>query len=190
MCGGYPRSNDVIIYAHDTNIREVIDQGGHYPRDFVEMRQMIDDGTLKVGNMELFNCPTPSIPCGDGDLFASTSGSMGGWGDVLERDYALVEVDVKYGWISPECAKTVYGVVTDDSGKVDAQASDALREQMRNRRKERSIDAKEWWKQERQIVLDKKWHEDMYAMFADSCKYAKFRNELMGMWQLPEEYTF
>ncbi|NQT73591.1 MAG: hydantoinase B/oxoprolinase family protein [Chloroflexi bacterium] len=190
MCGGYPRSNDVIIYAHDTNIREVIDQGGHYPRDFVEMRQMIDDGTLKVGNMELFNCPTPSIPCGDGDLFASTSGSMGGWGDALERDYGLIEKDVKYGWISPECAKTVYGTVTDDSGKVDSQASDALREQMRNRRKERSVDAKEWWKQERQVVIDKKWHEDMHAMFVDNCKYEKFRNEFMGMWQLPEEYTF
>jgi N-methylhydantoinase B/acetone carboxylase alpha subunit len=146
MCGGYPRSNDVIIYAHDTNIREVVEHGGHYPRDFVEMTQMIDDGTLSVGSMELFNSPTPSIPCGDGDLFASTSGSMGGWGDALERKYDLVEEDVKYGWISPECAKTVYGVITDDNGKVNVEESDLLRKLLRNRRKERSVDAKEWWK--------------------------------------------
>ena len=189
MCGGYPRSNDVIIYAHDTNIREVVEHGGHYPRDFVEMTQMIDDGTLSVGSMELFNSPTPSIPCGDGDLFASTSGSMGGWGDALERKYDLVEEDVKYGWISPECAKTVYGVITDDNGKVNVEESDLLRKLLRNRRKERSVDAKEWWKLERQVVVDKKWHEDINNMFADSCKYDKFRNQFYGMWQLSEGYT-
>jgi len=78
----------------------------------------------------------------------------------------------------------------DDSGKVDAQASDALRVQMRNRRKGRSIDAKEWWKQERQVVIDKKWHEDMYAMYADNCKYEKFSKQIYKMWQFPDEYSF
>jgi len=108
----------------------------------------------------------------------------------LERDYGMIEQDVKYKWISPECARTVYGAVVDDSAKVDIQASDALREQLRNRRKERSIDAKEWWKQERQVVMEKKWHEDMRAMFQDCCKYDKFRNQFYAMWQLPEEYSF
>jgi len=188
MCGGYPRSNDVIVYAHDTNVRELMAAGGHYPRDFVEMMAMIKDGSLKVGSIEVFNGPTPSVPCKDGDLYASTSGSRGGWGDVLERPYELVEEDLKYGWITPDCARTVYGVVADKSGKVDTKESDALRKKMRERRKERSVDAKQWWKQERQTVLSKKWHEDVFAMFADNMKWAKFRKEFLGMWQLPEEY--
>jgi len=188
MCGGYPRSNDVIIYAHDTNIREVIAQGGHYPRNLVEMRRMIESGTLKVGSLEIFNGPTPSVPCKDGDLYASTSGSMGGWGDVLERRYELIEEDIKYGWITPETARTVYGAVTDGNGKVLIGESEALRREMRERRRARSVDAKEWWKREREIVLKKAWHEDVAAMFADALKWPKFRREFLGMWQLPEEY--
>jgi hypothetical protein len=79
--------------------------------------------------------------------------------------------------------------VTNGNGKIDTSASDALREQMRNRRKERSLDAKEWWKQERQVVLEKKWHEDARNMFADASKYEKFRKQFHGMWQVPEDYT-
>ena len=107
----------------------------------------------------------------------------------MERSYELIDEDLKYGWITPDCAQTVYGAVTNGNGKIDASASDALRDQMRNRRKERSVDAKEWWKQERQVVLGKKWHEDIYNMFADNCNYEKFRNQFYGMWQLPEDYA-
>ncbi len=189
MSGGYPRSNDVIIYAHDTNMRELIEQGKHYPRDFVEMMAMLNEGTLKAGDLEIYTGSTPTVACKDGDLFASSSGSMDGWGDVLERSYDLIESDVKYGWITPGTARTVYGAVTDDNGNVNIEESAKLREQMRQRRRERSIDAREWWKQERQIVLEKSWPEDLYNMFIDICKYEKFRKEFYGMWQLPEDYT-
>ena len=189
MCGGYPRSNDVVVYAHGTNIREILDQGGHYPRDFVEMMNWIREGKLKAESVEVYTSSTPSVPCGDGDLYASSSGSRGGWGDVLERPYELVEEDVRYGWITPECARTVYGVVTDESGRVDRQASDALRAQMRQRRKERSVDFKDWWTKERQRVLSRDWPEDVYNMYADCLKYPKFHRQFFGMWQLPEDYS-
>ncbi|MFO8009296.1 MAG: hydantoinase B/oxoprolinase family protein, partial [Dehalococcoidia bacterium] len=174
MCGGYPRANDVVIYAHDTNIRQVIENGGHYPRDIEELMTMINDGTLKAGEVETYTASTPSVSCKDGDIYASTSGSMGGWGDVLERSYDLIQEDINNGWITPECARTVYGAVTGEDGKVDTGESDKLREEMRERRRQRSVDAGEWWKQERQVVLEKSWPEDMYNMFADSCKYGKF----------------
>jgi len=189
MCGGYPRANDVVVIAHDTNIREVMAQGGHYPRDFVEMNQMIADGILKVGRVEVYKGSTPSIPVQDGDLYATSSGGRGGWGDVLERDYALLEEDLKYGWISPECAKTVYGTVANDDGTVNTAESDKLRQQIRDRRKERSIDAKDWWKQEREIVMSKQWDPDVYGMFADMLKWEKSRREFTDMWQLPEDYA-
>jgi len=59
---------------------------------------------------------------------------------------------------------------------------------MRRRREERSVDAKEWWKQERKKVMNKQFSEDVYNMYADCLKYGKFRKEFMGMWQLPEGY--
>jgi acetone carboxylase alpha subunit len=113
---------------------------------------------------------------------------MGGWGDVLERDLSLVERDVHYGWIIPDVARSIYGVVTDKDGKVKAKETEDLRQKMRLRRKERSIDAKDWWKKEREQVLRKDFSEDVYNMYADCLKYPKFRREFMGMWQLPEDY--
>ena len=187
--GGYPATEEVIIFAHDTNMKELLAEGHPYPRDFVEMMDWIKEGKLKAGSIEVYNEPSPNIPCKDGDLFSTAAGQRGGWGDVMERSYELIDEDLKYGWITPDCAQTVYGAVTNGNGKIDASASDALRDQMRNRRKERSVDAKEWWKQERQVVLGKKWHEDIYNMFADNCNYEKFRNQFYGMWQLPEDYA-
>ncbi|MFC2028129.1 hydantoinase B/oxoprolinase family protein [Chloroflexota bacterium] len=188
-CGGYPTANDIIVFAHDTNIRELLEQGHSYPRDFSEMMEWIDEGILKAGSIEAYKGPTPSIPCKDGDLYATASGSRGGWGDVLEREYGLVEEDLEYGWISSDVAKGVYGVITNENGKVNVEESDRMRQSLRDRRKERSVDAKEWWKQEREVVLNKDWHEDIYNMFADNCKWDKFNREFVGMWQLSADYS-
>lgn len=187
--GGYPKANEVVVYIHDTNLRELLDNGEPYPRDFAEIMKWINEGKLKAGSIETYKHSTPSVPMQDGDLFAAAAGDRGGWGDVLERRYDLIEEDIKYNWVTAEVAKTVYGAVTNEDGKIDASASDALREQIRKRRKERSIDAKEWWKQERQVVLDKRWHEDVYNMFADNCRWDKSRKEFYGMWQLDEDYS-
>jgi len=188
MCGGYPRANDMVIYAHDTNMREKLARGEHYPRNLVEMMTWIREGKLKAGDIEVYTGSTPSIPCRDGDLFACSSGCRLGWGDVLERSYELVEHDLTNGWITRGCAETVYGVVSDETGKVNIPESDRLRQKMRDRRRERSVDARQWWEGERRIVLEKKWHEDVRDMFADLLKWEKSRRQIMGMWQLPADY--
>jgi len=188
MCGGYPGVSDIAYFAHDTNMRELLNAGKPYPRDFVEIREWIKEGKLKAGNVEVYQGSGPNIPCRDGDLFATSSAAMGGWGDPLERDYGLVENDVHYGWLTPDAVRNVYGAITDESGKVKAAESDELRKQMRNVRKEKSLDAKEWWKLEREKVLGKAFYEDVHNMYADCLKYDKFRTQFMGIWQLPEDY--
>jgi len=190
MCGGYPGPNDVIVFAHDTNMRELLNASKPYPRDFIEIREWLKDGTLKAGSVEAFKGATPNIPCRDGDLFASASGCRCGWGDVLERDYALIENDVKYNWITPHTARVVYGAMTDENGKVQIAESDELRKRMRDLRQEKSLDAKEWWKQEKEKVLRKEFtSEDVRNMFADGLKWQKFRTQFMGMWQLDDGYN-
>ncbi|QDO88322.1 hydantoinase B/oxoprolinase family protein [Ornithinimicrobium ciconiae] len=57
----------------------------------------------------------------------------GGWGDPLEREVDLVTLEVKRGLISAEGARR-YGVVCDEAGAVDHEATDALREQVRSGR--------------------------------------------------------
>ncbi|MFN5820129.1 MAG: hydantoinase B/oxoprolinase family protein, partial [Novosphingobium sp.] len=59
----------------------------------------------------------------------------GGWGDPLERDPALVGLEIVQGLVTPEGAKA-YGVVADAKGVVDAAATEALRNQMRSGRGE------------------------------------------------------
>ncbi|MDU0312838.1 hydantoinase B/oxoprolinase family protein [Phycicoccus sp. M110.8] len=63
----------------------------------------------------------------------------GGWGDPLERPYAEVEQDLRWGKVSFEGAHAAYGVVasgTKDEPVVDEGASDALRARMRGEREE------------------------------------------------------
>jgi hypothetical protein len=96
---------------------------------------------------------------------------------------------VHYGWTTPDAVRTIYGAVTDEKGKVKVAESNNLRQQMRRRRRDRSVDAKDWWREERQQVMRKELPEDVYNMYADCLKYGKFRREFMGMWQLPEDYN-
>jgi acetone carboxylase, alpha subunit len=188
MCGGYPAPTDLAVFAHDTNMRELVKEGKPYPRDLVEIRQWLKDGRLKAGSVEVFRGSTPTIPLKDGDLMACASGSRCGWGDVLERPYDLVEKDVHYGWVTAGVAKVTYGVATDKEGKVKVAESDALRAEMRKVRKEKSLDAKDWWKQEREKVLAKEFNPEVRSMYADCLKWPKFRKQFLAMWQLPEDY--
>ncbi len=54
----------------------------------------------------------------------------GGWGNALERDPALVAKEIRQGLVTPEGARA-YGVVVDAEGVVDADATAALRAEMK-----------------------------------------------------------
>jgi N-methylhydantoinase B len=60
------------------------------------------------------------------------TGGGGGWGDPLARDPARVRADVLEDFISPEAAREEYGVVLTRELALDAAATTALREKMRN----------------------------------------------------------
>ncbi len=57
----------------------------------------------------------------------------GGWGDPLERDPALVALEIVQGLVRPEGARA-YGVVVDMAGAVDTAATEKLRADMRTAR--------------------------------------------------------
>jgi 5-oxoprolinase (ATP-hydrolysing) len=62
-----------------------------------------------------------------GDTLQITVPSSGGYGDPLERDPELVSADVLDGFTTRELAERDYGVVLDDAGAVDAEATRAAR---------------------------------------------------------------
>jgi N-methylhydantoinase B len=73
------------------------------------------------------------VEAGDQLHFITWGG--GGWGDALARDPALVGLEIRQGLVTAEGAKA-YGVVADDHGTVNAQATEALRTELRNNRGE------------------------------------------------------
>ena len=65
------------------------------------------------------------------DAFIVNSGGGGGFGSPLERPAETVEGDVRQGYVSPEAARSLYGVVVDpDTLELDARATARLRAAM------------------------------------------------------------
>jgi N-methylhydantoinase B len=54
-----------------------------------------------------------------GEMIASITTGGGGYGDPHERDVERVRMDVVEKWVTPERARTVYGVAMDAAGNVD-----------------------------------------------------------------------
>ena len=72
-------------------------------------------------------CDDEPIAAGEIVRIETTGG--GGWGDPLDRDPALVELDVLQGKVSEQAARDDYGVVPGD-----AEATRRLREAPRGER--------------------------------------------------------
>ncbi len=87
------------------------------------------DGTTQiVGNK------TDDIAVRAGDQLHYITWGGGGWGDPLERDPALVGLEIRQGLVTPEGARD-YGVVADGEGVIDTGATQALRKKIRDTRR-------------------------------------------------------
>ena len=70
-----------------------------------------------------------------GDVFVFFAAGGGGYGDPLDRNPEAVASDIAQDWVSVERAKSDYGVSFADDGSVDPVATEALRSEIRLRRK-------------------------------------------------------
>ena len=76
------------------------------------------------------------VPVYEGDLLLFETAGAGGVGDPLSRDPEAVAKDVRWNLVSREAAREKYGVALDDSGRVDAPATETERERIRSGRSE------------------------------------------------------
>lgn len=90
------------------------------------------------GRVETLPSKIHDVPVRPGDLLHFVTWGGGGWGDPLERDPALVGLEVRRGLVTAEGAAT-YGVVCDQDGTVDTGATAELRERLRETRPEPSV---------------------------------------------------
>jgi ribosomal protein L37AE/L43A len=69
-----------------------------------------------------------------GDVFISSHGGGGGFGDPLDRHPDAVSADVRDGYTTVEHARLAYGVVFDESAALDVDATSTLRRRIRTER--------------------------------------------------------
>jgi len=85
------------------------------------------------GTREVLPSKCHDVPVAPGDVLHFVTWGGGGWGDPLERDPALVALEVRRGLVTAGGARR-YGVVLAGDGTVDAAATDALRGELRGGR--------------------------------------------------------
>ena len=93
------------------------------------------------GHLEMLAGHAAGVTLGPGETFEFCAGSGGGWGDPLDRDPALVRVDVRIGRLTHTEADETYGVVFDDTGTVDGARTELRRAEIRRTRLERALPA-------------------------------------------------
>jgi N-methylhydantoinase B len=86
------------------------------------------DGTSEIVGNKIDNI---TVAAGDQLHFITWGG--GGWGDPMERDPALVGLEIRQGLVTAEGARE-YGVVAVDNGGIDDAATAALRDEMKANR--------------------------------------------------------
>jgi N-methylhydantoinase B len=90
-------------------------------------------GMIKINDTEITN-PLSTMKIGEGDKLTFRLPGGGGYHSPLLRDPHSVRRDVIDGFVSPPCARTIYGVVVDPvTGELDEQGTAALRASLHDR---------------------------------------------------------
>ncbi len=85
------------------------------------------------GSQTVVSNKCEDLPVEAGDMLHFITWGGGGWGDPLERDPALVGLEVLQGLVTPKGALS-YGVVVNDDGVVNEAATASLRRDIRGNR--------------------------------------------------------
>jgi N-methylhydantoinase B len=123
LFGGLPGSVNRFVFQRDTDLRALLDSG-----------VIPAPGQASVGTEEELPPKAFGIVQGNDDIYVLTWCGAGGYGDALEREPEAVARDVAGGMVSAEAAERFCGVVLS-GGEVDATATEALREKLREERR-------------------------------------------------------
>lgn len=115
LAGGYPGSLGYDVIVRGARVGDAFGEG-RLPSSLSDL----------PGTAEVTQCFAESVLHSGDVLYLNCQGG-GGYGDPLLREPRAVATDVANGIVSVEAASTVYGVVLDDAGGVDASATEHRR---------------------------------------------------------------
>jgi N-methylhydantoinase B len=124
LFGGYPSPACRLVVAKDTDVLE----------QFAGQRMPTSLDELRSGEHVYLSGKANAVAMTKDDVCEGWTCGGGGFGDPLHREPDRVARDVVDEYISPESARDVYGVVMDAGGRVDEEATDRLRDEIREQR--------------------------------------------------------
>ncbi len=148
LFGGYSCPSYQLCKIKGINIFEVLKDNPKAVEVF-DIVQLMNEQPIAGGTYTSNDMGMTFEICADGEIYMICQGSGGGYGDVLERDPALVMKDLAEDLMSHENARDIYQVVYDERTlTVDVEGTLKRREEYRRARiaRGRPFDAfcKEW----------------------------------------------
>jgi len=113
VLGGWPAAGGTMWRAEDCAVRDWFAQG-RVPSDQEQLREMAPHGAMAPP--KVFDNRLTAH-----DVFEVMPNPGAGYGDPVLRDPALVAQDIRDGKVTAAHARSIYGVVVDDSGEVSAR---------------------------------------------------------------------
>jgi N-methylhydantoinase B len=190
LFGGYPGGLAYIHNVRGADLLERARRGDAYPLSdgsFDDPALLELEGEHEYGQ----DAFTTETPIGSGDLYQTLMRGGSGLGDPLLRSPEAVAEDVRDEHLLPRFADSVYGVVVDENGAPDPDATERRREELRRARLERAVPAREWWDAQRERILAGEISHPLRGMYAESMKLSpRWAAEYRGFWDLPEDFEF
>jgi N-methylhydantoinase B/acetone carboxylase alpha subunit len=197
LWGGYPGATGYRHNVRDTNIFELA--GGLLPYPVRDGNPEESQIASMVEGRADFDTRTLTMPeaMKQGDLYLSPMRGGSGIGDPLERSPESVAADVSGGYLIPRLARSVYGVVLDDDGVVDAAATELQRTELRDLRKSESVPFSDWYSSERAQVLahaaedGERFVLPVERMYAESMRLSPvWAKQYRDFWDLDDDFVF
>lgn len=138
LFGGYACPTYAVCRIRGKNLFE---EFKYNPEVFAaDMFTLMNERPIEGATYDALSLAVPFELYPEGELFMLSQGAGGGYGDVLERDPALVVKDLEEQLVSPETARELYRVVYDEETlSVDMEATAALRQAERQARLARGM---------------------------------------------------
>ncbi|MBW2723034.1 MAG: hydantoinase B/oxoprolinase family protein, partial [Deltaproteobacteria bacterium] len=196
MYGAYPVAPDRPSYAHDTNMKELIDA----QKPLVHDRGTPEDPSIArleakqstTAAVAPFVTPQPLQPY---DVIVHPISGAQAMGDPIDRDPASVLSDLQEGWTTERVASGIHGVVSSKQNgrfQLDEAATTSKRSEIREKRKSEAVPFQEWWAGERKKVeAQENMNEAIRKMWASSMDLSPdYADEIRAFWKLPSDFVF
>lgn len=197
MCGGYPAPTCQMHRAvRDTNIKELVRKQKPLPHGIGIDPRHSDLEKLVKGRHETSEGPYITAPHKAGDIFTHAYNGGGGFGDVLERDPVKTAQDVENGFMTPEAALKVFGIVLVENAQrggiePDLTATAKRRAAMRRQRLRKAVPVSQWMKREKARVAKRDFAPEVRKMYASAMRLSpRFAKSFRDFWSLKPDFAF